>query len=167
MYDWRCALMRETERAELIARVAHARHMRAGLPRERYVRHLERVARNVPDGAARATAWLHDVVEDTDVSFKDLKEWGVSSVVIEAVRLLTHKHRITHDEYLTGIRLIKRKADRGDYAAELALKVKRADIADNLGAIARVERGGRPGVAQMLTKRYSEAQTVLAVEEDK
>lgn len=158
--------MNETERAELIARVAHARHMRAGLPRERYVRHLERVAAAVPRGRARAVAWLHDVVEDTEVSFRDLKEWGVHETVVEAVRLLTHKHRITLDQYLTGLALITRRAAAGDEAARLALAVKRADVADNLGAIARVERGGRPGVAQMLTKRYREAQRVLAEENE-
>lgn len=155
--------MNQTERAELIARVAHARHMRAGLPRERYVKHLERVAATVPEGA-RAVAWLHDVVEDTYVTYKDLREWGIDEDIIEAVHLLTHKHRLTLDEYLAGLRRIVRLANKGSKAGKLALDVKRADVADNLGAIRRVDRGGRPGVSKMLKTRYREAQVVLAGE---
>ena len=156
--------MSQTERAELIARVAHCRHMRAGLPREHYVKHLERVVEAVSE-EAKPVAWLHDTVEDTDVTFRDLKKWDVDPTIVEAVRLLTHKHRLKHEEYIAGLKTIVRRAEAGDPAAKLALEVKRADVADNLGAIKRVERGGRPGVAQMLTKRYREAQNVLAMED--
>ncbi len=60
---------------------------------EPYVLHLHRVATAVRDGgygpAAQATAWLHDILEDTDCKVFDLYDAGMPSEVVEAVVLLT------------------------------------------------------------------------------
>jgi (p)ppGpp synthase/HD superfamily hydrolase len=63
-----------------------------------------------------AAAWLHDVVEDTKVTFSSLERWGVPPAVLFLVRLLTKqnaKHEPETPEYYAavtahpGARLIK------------------------------------------------------------
>ena len=46
---------------------------------------------------------LHDVVEDTDYTFEDLLAAGISSEVVDALRLLTHEKG---SEYLDYVRRI-------------------------------------------------------------
>lgn len=48
-------------------------------------------------------AVLHDVVEDTDVTYADLRSMGFSERVIAGIRALTKIKGQTHDEYLAGI----------------------------------------------------------------
>jgi (p)ppGpp synthase/HD superfamily hydrolase len=47
--------------------------------------------------------FLHDVVEDSDISIDDLRTRGVEEEVLEAVDLLTHKDGITYEEYVRDI----------------------------------------------------------------
>ena len=68
-------------------------------------------------------AVLHDVVEDTDVTFADLTALGMSDRVVSAVRVLTKMPGQTPEEYLTGIML---NVD--------AIKVKLADLRHNMDA---------------------------------
>lgn len=70
-----------------------------------------------------AVAVLHDVVEDTDVTFEDLKNLGMSDRVIAAVRVLTKMPGQTAEEYLAGIK-----------ANPDAIKVKLADLRHNMDA---------------------------------
>ena len=52
-------------KAEDIARMAHAEQVdKAGQP---YIGHIERVAARVTSDEAKCVAWLHDVLEDSDV----------------------------------------------------------------------------------------------------
>ena len=67
-----------------------------------------------------AIAVLHDVVEDTDVTFKDLSEMGMSSRIIQGVAALTKMPGQTLDEYMTIIQ------DNPD-----AIRVKLADLRHN------------------------------------
>ena len=69
------------------------------------------------------TGFLHDVVEDTDYSFDDLKALGVGSKIIEALMLLTHSKENTYSEYIEKLLSSHNK---------LALNVKRHDLVDNL-----------------------------------
>lgn len=108
----------QEEIARSIATRAHAGQVdKAGAP---YIGHPERVASQVKGDAAKATAWLHDVVEDTPLTFADLKAEGVSGEVIEAVRLLTHDGGVPYLEY---VRRIKRN--------HIARAVKLADLRHN------------------------------------
>lgn len=60
----------------------------------------------------RIVAVLHDVVEDTSVTFDDLRREGFSEEVLENVRLLTHEPEVSCEAYV-------------------ARKVKLADLEDN------------------------------------
>lgn len=52
----------------------------------------------------KIVGFLHDVVEDSEVTFDDLDNYGFSTEVIEALKLLTHdKKRISYDEYVRAI----------------------------------------------------------------
>jgi len=70
-----------------------------------------------------AMAVLHDVVEDTDVTFADLRELGMSERVIVGVKALTKMPGQTPSEYLAGIK-----------ANPDAVKVKLADLRHNMDA---------------------------------
>ena len=106
--------------ARRIAEDAHAGQVdKAGAP---YIGHPVRVSSKCESEAAKVAALLHDVVEDTTVSLKDLKNAGFSEDVIEAVETLTHKK---NDDYLAVyIPRIGRNA--------IAREVKIRDLEDNL-----------------------------------
>ena len=65
-------------------------------------------------------ALLHDMVEDTYITFKDLEKYGFPKEVIEALKLLTHNKDIPYMEYIKEIKKNK-----------LATRVKCADLAHN------------------------------------
>ena len=113
------------DKAISIAVEAHRGQTRAnGLP---YIMHPMRVMLKVAASSssveALSVAILHDVVEDTDLTFGDLQEKGISSKVIESLKLITHYHDESYDEY------IKRIYDSGD---QIALLVKLSDLEDNM-----------------------------------
>lgn len=86
-----------------------------------YIGHLIRVASNVPTGVYQIVAFLHDVVEDTDLELDDLEREGFSKVVIDAVDAMTHRPCETRQEYV--LRLLTNP---------IAAVVKLADIKDNI-----------------------------------
>lgn len=109
-------------RAAAIAREAHAGQFRRDGVTP-YVMHPESVASRVAgDPTAEAVAWLHDVIEDTDVSAEELRRRGMPEEVIAGVQALTNKGDIGYERYLAGIK-----------ASPLAKKVKVADMLANLG----------------------------------
>ena len=65
-------------------------------------------------------AWLHDVVEDTHLSFDDLSDAGICKPVIEALKLLTHPDGLDYFDYIKAIKKNK-----------IATLVKLADLAHN------------------------------------
>lgn len=104
-------------RAEQIARAAHQGQVdKSG---HAYISHPQRVAARVADDdLAETVAWLHDVVEDTDVTLDDLARVFPPAVVV-AVDALTRRPD-EGDAYYRRVR-----------SDPLALRVKLADIADN------------------------------------
>ena len=65
----------QSELAQSIAAAAHKGPVdNAGKP---YIEHPAHVAASVQGDAAKAVAWLHDVVEDTPLTFADLREKGL------------------------------------------------------------------------------------------
>lgn len=67
---------------------------------------------------------LHDVVEDTDITFEELTHRGVDDSIIEALRLLTHdKEKMSYEEYVQQI------ASSGN---DIAIHVKYYDLCHNL-----------------------------------
>lgn len=108
----------QAELAEAIARKAHAGQFdKAGKP---YIEHPAHVAASVEGDKAKAVAWLHDVVEDTDTTFEDLTEQGIDGEVIDALRLLTHDKSVPYMDYVAKVK-----------TNELARTVKLADLAHN------------------------------------
>ena len=70
------------------------------------------------------TAWLHDIVEDTDVTVTELISLGYPTEVVDAVVLLTHdKKAMSYADYIDRLCLSKNLR---------AIKVKLADQRDNL-----------------------------------
>lgn len=116
--------------------------------REPYVLHLFRVMLAVDGEAARTAAVLHDVLEDTTLTVEDLLSSGIPRMVVDAVVALTHRPEDSYEEY------IERVADN-----ELAIKVKLADLADNLANNQRLPR--TPGVVARIN-RYERAMRRLS-----
>ena len=90
---------------------------KAGTP---YIYHPIHVAEQMNDEVTCIAALLHDVVEDTDITFEDLEK-DFPKEVIDVLKLLTHDKNI---DYMDYIRKIKTN--------ELAVKVKIADIKHNM-----------------------------------
>ena len=87
-----------------------------------YIRHPEDVAKRVGDDPiAVAVAWLHDVLEDSSFTLKDLLERGIPPEVVDAVYILTHRRDIKYEDYIAVIA-----------RHPIARKVKIADILSNL-----------------------------------
>ena len=66
---------------------------------------------------------LHDVVEDTGMTFDELLRLGVDETIVDALRLLTHTDDMTYEEYVNRI------ATSGN---GIALHVKYNDLQHNL-----------------------------------
>lgn len=108
--------------AESLARKAHEGHFRRDGVTP-YITHPEAVAKSLfgESDDVIAAAWLHDVLEDTDVTQDALKKAGIPWWVIDSVWLLTRDEGESYDEYLHWI-----------MQDEIARKVKVADIKHNL-----------------------------------
>lgn len=109
---------------ELLAfEVARRAHGDAVNPKtgEVYLTHPAHVAAQVSGDAAKAVAWLHDVVEDTDVTLDDLRAAGLSEEVVRGVDAMTHR---PGEEYLAFVR--RAASD------PLGRVVKEADVRHNL-----------------------------------
>jgi (p)ppGpp synthase/HD superfamily hydrolase len=135
------------EQALSLARAAHAGQVdKLGQP---YIEHPARVAARLPeaDEIGRTVAWLHDVVEDTGVTLEQLAaDFGPE--VAAAVDALTRRPG-------EGEAYYARVKDN-----PVALRVKRADIADNLDP----DRTARlsPLVRARLAGKYARALELLS-----
>ena len=137
-------LLDQVELARQIATAAHAGQVdKAGRP---YIDHPRRVACRVVELRAQAVAWLHDVLEDTDLVAEDLTGRGVDDDVVAAVQLLTR----TGDDSCYSARIA---------ADPLAREVKLADIADNTDP-ARTELLD-PATRERLAAKYRRALSAL------
>lgn len=108
--------------AEHIARKAHATQFRRDGVTP-YITHPEAVVKKLTAEVdyVRAAGWLHDVLEDTDVTQAALLHFGVPKPVVDAVVLLTKTGDCSYEAYLEGVR-----------KNEIAKRVKIADMLHNL-----------------------------------
>ena len=90
---------------------------KTGMP---YVFHPFHLAEEMDDEISTVCALLHDVVEDTDTTFADLRDMGFPDEVIEVLTLLTHEEGVPYMEYVEKISHNK-----------IATKVKLADLRHN------------------------------------
>ncbi len=104
-----------------IAKKAHEGQTRkvSGKP---YIIHPLSVANSFKsDSELRCIAVLHDVLEDSSFTAKDLIKMGVPIQIVEVVKVLTHSDNETYDDYIA--RVAKNPKAR---------QVKIADILDNM-----------------------------------
>ena len=104
------------------ARAAHA-HLgqfdKAGRP---YIEHPERVVGHLVNPTANevVVAWLHDVVEDTEVTLQEVEEEFGATVAAAVDAIARRPDEANSDHYYARVK-----------ASPIALKVKAADLADN------------------------------------
>lgn len=116
-------LLPDLEKAKEIAIWAHGSQKR--WDGEPYITHPERIANQMGTNIdCICVAWLHDVVEDTDVTTTDLLDFGVNRDVVDSVEIITRKRG---DSYLDYILRVKENLN--------ARTVKIADIKDNLSQL--------------------------------
>ena len=85
---------------EIVTRLFEDKVDKGGLP---YSIHLLKVYGGVDDYLEKVCALLHDVVEDTEVTFEDLREFGYSDEVIEILELLTKPKGADYQRYIDKI----------------------------------------------------------------
>ena len=107
------------ERAIVIAAKAHAGQV--DMANQPYILHPIRVMLAVHSEKERLAAVLHDVVEDTPITFDDLENERFPKDVIDAVRALTKSDGESRIE-----------AARRAVQDPIARVVKLADVADNM-----------------------------------
>ncbi|WP_142281713.1 HD domain-containing protein [Mycobacterium kyorinense] len=134
--------------AERLAERAHTGQTdKAGEP---YIGHVRRVAAAVrpQEPIFVATALLHDVIEDSEVTLDDLSRQGFPVEVVTAVELLTRDKQPSAGPYYERIA-----------SNPIALAVKIADVADNtnLSRLARLDIQTR----QRLMSKYRNALLAL------
>ena len=86
-----------------------------------YVFHPFIVAQSMDDEISTCVALLHDVVEDTEFTFDDLRKEGMPDEVIDALVLLTHDEYTPYMEYIEGM-----------VQNPISVKVKLSDLAHNM-----------------------------------
>ena len=90
-----------TKKALLLMYEKHKnQYDKAGMP---YVLHPLHVAEKMKDETTTTVALLHDIVEDTDVTFEKLQELGFSDIVIKTIKCLTHDNDIEYFDYIKRI----------------------------------------------------------------
>lgn len=87
-----------------------------------YILHPMRIAMRLRtnDEELMSIAILHDVIEDSKLTFEDLLNEGFSERVVAGLRLLTHQKGVSYDDYIDAMR-----GNRD------VLLVKREDLRDN------------------------------------
>lgn len=90
---------------------------KSGLP---YVFHPFHLADQMNDENTTIVALLHDIVEDTDYTLKDLRKMGYNEEVLGAIELMTHGDDVPYMDYVAKIK-----------ENPIAKKVKLADLRHN------------------------------------
>lgn len=107
-----------TKKAMKIAFEAHKNQTdKNGIP---YIYHPIHLAEQMADEKTICVALLHDVVEDTDITFEQLVREGFPDDIIEALKLLTHDDSIQYVDYVKEIK-----------SNPIAAAVKLADLKHN------------------------------------
>lgn len=137
-----------TRKAMKLCFLAHKDQVdKSGMP---YVFHPFHLAEQMRDEATTVAALLHDVVEDTPYTFRDLEEMGFSPEVIAALRLLTHDEGEEYFAYVARIR-----------ENPIAKAVKLADLRHN-SDLSRLDRVDEKALAR--AEKYKAAIKLLGEE---
>lgn len=120
-----------------------------GIP---YIFHPLHLAEQMDDEISTCAALLHDVVEDTSVTFEELSR-EFPEEVVSIVRLLTHDDSTDYFSYLMPIK-----------ANPIAKKVKLADIAHNSDQSRCVGSDLTPEQLAYWKAKYAKAIAILTEE---
>ncbi|OKH39756.1 GTP pyrophosphokinase [[Phormidium ambiguum] IAM M-71] len=114
--------MIETElldKAIALAKTAHANQFdKAGAP---YIGHPLRVMNSLSTMTEKIVGVLHDSIEDSELTLKDLKNAGFPHEVLEAIEAITKRPNEDYQIYLNRV-----------MGNAVALRVKIADMLDNM-----------------------------------
>ena len=117
--------MLQLEKAiELAFKVHKNQKDRYGKP---YIFHPLRVMNKMDDDKEKIVAVLHDVIEDTELTYKDLCDAGFSEEIIDAIASISKQDGEEYFDYINRV-----------MQNRLAVKVKLADLEDNMD-VRRIE----------------------------
>lgn len=106
-----------TRKAMIFAYNAHQNQFdKANIP---YIYHPIHIAEQMDTELECIVALLHDVVEDTDITFNDLEK-EFPKEVIDLLKILTHDKKIDYIEYIKKVKI-----------NPIATKIKIADLKHN------------------------------------
>jgi len=111
--------MSSVDKAIEIAVHAHAGQVdKAGKP---YILHPLRLMMKFQNEIEQITAVLHDVIEDSELSFNDLDKYGFPSSVLKALEYLTKRKDEKYMDFIVRVS-----------SNDLAIKIKIEDLKDNM-----------------------------------
>ena len=137
-----------TKKAMKLAFDAHKDQTdKSGMP---YIFHPFHLAEQMTDEKTVCAALLHDVVEDTEITFESLEREGFPADVLDALKLLTHDPAEPYMDYVARVK-----------TNDIARAVKLADLAHNsdLSRLDRVDEKARSRV-----EKYKQAIALLQSE---
>ena len=136
-----------TRKAMRIAYQAHHGQLdKSGVP---YIFHPIHLAEQMEDEISCCAALLHDVVEDTGVTMREL-ESQFPVEVTDVLKLLTHEAGTDYFGYIRAIR-----------ANPIAVKIKLADLAHNCDQSRCIDSGIPEEKLLSLLNKYREARRIL------
>jgi hypothetical protein len=131
-------------RAECIAREAHFGQREPYGRGRNYIQHVEAVVALVVTDDEKAVAWLHDVLEDTEVDALELVERGIPARLVRSVQRLSRlDDSVSYRDYVADVQA------SGD---DVAIAVKIADLQEHL----------HPSCPDRLRPRYAAALIALS-----
>ena len=138
-----------TKKAMQVAYNVHKEQVdKAGLP---YIFHPYHLAEQMGDAISITVALLHDVVEDSDISFEDLEEEGIPKEVIDSLKILTHDSSVSYIDYVKAIK---------NSNNQVAIAVKIKDLKHN-SDVTRIKPNEPSEKIEERLKRYKEAIDIL------
>ncbi len=138
------ALTDMLDRAEYVASKYHMYQTdKAGRP---YIEHLSAVAKSVDNTTEKCVAYLHDVLEDTDID-ESLLSSNFSPKIVSAVKIMTRGDGVDYFDYIAEI---SRNA--------IAAKVKLADLKHNMD-LSRLKTVTDEDIARV--EKYKKAYAML------
>lgn len=115
--------MKDSEMIELCLSIACKAHKgqidKVGLPVVLHPIHVGKMGENTEE---ICVGFLHDTIEDTDMTYDKLLALGVREDIARSVQILTHTDNVPYFDYVQSI------IDSGD---KVAIQVKRNDLRHN------------------------------------
>ena len=121
---------------------------KAGHP---YILHPLHIADQMKGEFAVCVALLHDVVEDSGMTFEKLSDEGIPATVIAALKILTHDQSVPYMDYIKNIK---------ESGNSLAINIKLADLRHN-SDLSRLDN-----IDERMIQRYFKYMEAMAILED-